>query len=149
MSSERAVVLVAEDSKFDQMVLQRAFAAGGIEAELHFVDNGEDLLAYLERMLVKLKNGETGQQPGIVLLDLHMPRMDGREAVRQIRQDERFKMLPLVMLTTSDSESHVKELYGLGINSYVVKPNDFDVLVATVRRLNEYWFGAVRLPSIA
>ncbi len=140
MSTTRATVLVAEDSKFDQMILRRAFTAAGVEAEIVFVADGEDLLDYLER--------RDTSQPGIVLLDLHMPRMDGREAVRRIREHERLRLLPLVMLTTSDSEAHVQELYGLGVNSYLVKPSDFDVLVALVRQLSSYWFGTVRLPRI-
>ncbi len=149
-SVKRAFVLVAEDSKFDQMILKRAFVAGGIEADLHFVANGEDLLAYLDQVGRTTADDQTDRpQPGIVLLDLHMPRMDGREAVRRIRQDDRLKLLPLVMLTTSDDEGHVQELYALGVNSYLVKPNDFEVLVATVRQLNDYWFGTVRLPKIA
>lgn len=144
-----AVVLIAEDSRFDQILLRRAFAAADVQAELHFFENGEELLVYLDRATQKGGAGGAMASPGIVLLDLHMPRMDGREAVRQIRQDERLKRLPLVMLTSSDNESHIQELYALGVNSYLVKPSDFDVLVATVRQLNDYWFGTVRLPRIA
>jgi CheY-like chemotaxis protein len=145
-SGKRATILIAEDSKFDQMILRRAFAAAEIAVELRFVSDGEDLLTCLRGMVAA---GGTSPLPAIVLMDLHMPRMGGREALRQIRLDERLRHLPIVMLTTSGSERHVRELYGIGANSYVVKPNTFEDVVATVRQLEQYWFGIARLPKIA
>ena len=141
----KAAVLIAEDSQFDQMVLRRAFTSAGIQEELRFVSDGEDLLSYLRQ---SLENPEQLPYPCIVLLDLHMPRMDGREALMQIRQDERLKHLPVIMLTSSDSDKHVREFYGLGANSYVVKPNNFDDLVHAIRQLKTYWFGVAKLPTI-
>ena len=140
----RAAILIAEDSQFDQMILRRAFGAADIDVELRFVKDGEELLA---RLRASAAEGSDGDQPAIVLLDLHMPRMNGREALRAIREDDRLKHLPIVMLTTSDSESHIREFYGLGANSYIVKPNNFDDVVATVRELRRYWFDTARLPG--
>jgi CheY-like chemotaxis protein len=144
MPSSRGAIVIAEDSEFDQMILRRAFAAAEIEADLLFVNDGEELLQHLNSIVE-----EEAPAPGIVLLDLHMPRMNGREALQAIRADERLKHLPIVMLTTSDSEKHVREFYGLGANSYVVKPNNFDDVVATVKQLRDYWFSTARLPGIA
>jgi CheY-like chemotaxis protein len=139
----KGAIVVAEDSEFDRMVLRRAFAAAQIDVDLTFVNDGEELLKHLAAVI-------DGDQtaPGIVLLDLHMPKMNGRETLRAIRADERLKQLPIVMLTTSSNESHVREFYGLGANSYVVKPSAFDEVVATVKQLQAYWFGIARLPQI-
>jgi two-component system response regulator len=142
----KATVLIAEDSKFDQMILKRAFATANIAAELRFVNDGEALVAYLQS---SIEDKQESPAPAIVLLDLHMPRLNGREALRQIRQDDRLKHVPIIMLTNSDNEKHVQELYRIGANSYVVKPNSFDDIVATVRQLEEYWFGIAKLPRIA
>ena len=139
----RAAIVIAEDSEFDQMVLRRAFAAAEINLDLVFVKDGEELMKHLNAVV----EGDEAV-PGIVLLDLHMPRMNGRETLQAIRLDDRMKHLPVVMLTTSDSAQHVREFYGLGANSYVVKPNNFDDVVATVRELQNYWFGTARLPGI-
>ncbi len=143
-AGKNGAILIAEDSAFDRMILRRAFAAAGIDAELAFVSDGEELMSHLEAVV-----DGTEALPGIVLLDLHMPKMNGREALQAIRADARMKHLPIVMLTTSDSEKHVREFYGLGANSYIVKPSQFDEVVATVRQLRDYWFGTARLPGLA
>jgi two-component system response regulator len=144
----RTIVLVAEDSQFDQMVLKRAFAAGAVNVELRFVSDGEDLLAYLVRTRLGTENGnQTEIRPDVVLMDLHMPRLNGRETLREIRKDEDLRHMPVLMLTTSDNDKHVREFYSLGANSYLVKPNDFKSLVVLVEKLNEYWFGTARLPA--
>ncbi len=144
VDSRKGAILIAEDSEFDRMILKRAFAAAGIDADLLFVHDGEELLAHLN---AAVDGGEPA--PGIVLLDLHMPKMNGREALQAIRRDDRMKHLPIVMLTTSDNPKHVHEFYGLGANSYIVKPNRFDDVVSTVRQLQQYWFGTARLPGFA
>ena len=142
-AERRAAILIAEDSQFDQMILRRAFQAAEVDVDLTFVKDGEELLTRLRTSA----DGNDGEQPAIILLDLHMPRMNGREALRAIREDPRMRHLPIVMLTTSDSESHIREFYGLGANSYIVKPNNFDEVVATVRELRRYWFDTARLPG--
>lgn len=141
--SIKGAIVVAEDSEFDRMVLRRAFAAARIDVDLTFVNDGEELLKHLASVVDGDENA-----PGIVLLDLHMPKMNGRETLQAIRADERLRQLPVVMLTTSSSENHVRELHRLGANSYVVKPSEFDEVVATVKELQAYWFGIVRLPGI-
>ncbi len=144
------VVLIAEDNQFDRTILRRAFTAAGSNAELRFFANGEDLLAYLnpDRPAEDAAVRDRGGATAIVLLDLHMPRMNGKETLGHIRHDPRLNLLPVVVLTTSDNDRHVQEMYGLGANSYIVKPNDFTALVATVETLNKFWFGAARLPKI-
>jgi len=140
-----AVVLIAEDNKFDRTILKRAFAAAGSTADIRFFNDGQDLLDYL----LSLANQELDERaPALVLLDLHMPRLNGKETLQRIRGDERLRPLPVVVLTTSDNERHVQEMYGLGANSYLVKPSDFDDLVATVNGFQRFWSGAARLPKI-
>jgi two-component system response regulator len=141
-----AIILIAEDNKFDRTILQRAFAAIGSSADLRFFSDGEDLVAFLSDAV---EHTSEGFAPAIALLDLHMPRMNGRETLTRIRSDERLKALPIVMLTTSDKESHIKEMYSLGANSYLVKPSTFEELVATLGTLEEFWLKAVRIPRIA
>lgn len=140
-----AVVLIAEDNQFDRTILKRAFAAAGSTAEIRFFVDGQDLLDYL---LSVVDEEPEGRPPALVLLDLHMPRMNGKETLNHIRQDDRLKALPVVVLTTSDNNRHVQEMYELGVNSYLVKPSDFDELVSTVGRLERFWSGAARLPKI-
>jgi CheY-like chemotaxis protein len=148
-------VLIAEDSKFDQMILKRAFAAAAILQEPRFVNDGEALLAYLEQSLGEKPllpeppaADPDSPVPDLVLLDLHMPRLNGREALRQIRQNDRFKHIPIIMLTNSSDERHIQELYRIGANSYIVKPSSFEAIVATLKQLKEYWFGIAKLPRI-
>ncbi|MCW6511931.1 response regulator [Lichenifustis flavocetrariae] len=138
-------VLIAEDNPFDRTILRRAFAAAGSHATLRFFDNGEDLLVFLR---ASVDEPAKKQGPAFVLLDMHMPRMNGKETLQHIRRDGRLKPLPVMILTTSDNEPHVHEMYELGANSYLVKPNNFDELVATVSGLEGFWFGAARLPKI-
>ena len=140
-----AVVLIAEDNTFDRTILKRAFAAAGSSATIRFFNDGQDLFDYLLSLVGQEVEDRT---PALVLLDLHMPRISGKETLQHIRDDERLRPLPVVVLTTSDNERHVQEMYSLGANSYLVKPSDFDELVATVSGFQRFWSGAARLPKI-
>ena len=140
------VILMADDDPADIMLTKRAFEDARLDNTFRTVSDGEELLRYL--------NGEDGfanrdsyPYPDLVLLDLNMPRMDGRQALSQIRANEKHKLLPVVVLTTSHQEQDVLESYDIGANSYITKPVDFDNLVEAVSTLSTYWFKLVKRPS--
>ena len=110
----------------------------GLEAKLEFVEDGQQLMDYLER---------EGARPDLILLDLNMPRIDGRDALRMIKENPRLRSIPVVVLTTSKSEDDVRGCYDLGANSYVTKPSHFDDLITSMQKLEEYWSQVVRLPG--
>ena len=141
-------ILVAEDDPDDRMLIEEAFAeAELVEVDVEFVEDGEQLIAYLE---AKRQDSQSGRStlPGLILLDLNMPRMDGREALRRIKAHEGLSSVPVVALTTSRAEQDVEACYGSGVNSYIAKPDNFDELVAIVRGIEDYWFRTVRLPPM-
>jgi CheY-like chemotaxis protein len=114
--------------------------------EIRFVEDGEELMDYL------LHRGKYGPpadatRPGLILLDLNMPRKDGREALREIKADPELRRIPVVMLTTSRAGTDVGGMYDLGANSFIAKPFQFDALVKVMCTINQYWFGTVELPG--
>ena len=113
---------------------------------VNFVEDGIDLLEYLKRE-GKYADIEGDFLPGIILLDLNMPRMDGRTALKEIRQYPELRKIPIVVLTTSESEEDILRTYDLGVNSFITKPVTFDGLVQVVQVLNQYWIEIVALPS--
>jgi CheY-like chemotaxis protein len=138
-------ILVADDDAEDCLLLREAFAESRVVNDLRFVGDGEELLDYL------LGRGEFGDpgaapRPGLILLDLNMPRKDGREALKEIRADPNLRSIPVVVLTTSRAEEDVFRLYDLGANSYITKPVTFESLVEIVKALKRYWFEVVELP---
>ena len=106
---------------------------------MHFVNNGEQLLDYLRRADASL--------PALILLDLNMPRIDGREALREIKADPHLRHIPIVALTTSRAEEDIQRAYDLGVNSYIIKPAGYPELVAMLQMLSDYWFTTVKLPQ--
>jgi CheY-like chemotaxis protein len=139
-------ILVAEDDADDRLLIRNAFEASGLAHDLRFVNDGEDLLDYLFRR-GKYANGQGAPLPGIILLDLNMPKVDGREALKVIKNDEGLKRIPVVVLTTSNAEADVRRSYDLGVNSFITKPVTFDGLITVVETLNKYWFEIVKLPT--
>lgn len=136
-------ILVAEDDADDRVLLSDAFAESGVEVSIEFVADGVELMARLaERDLAADE-----VLPDLVLLDLNMPRMDGREALRAIRDSERLRHLPAIILTTSNAELDIRLSYQLGANSYVTKPRRFEELITVLRSLERYWMDIVQLPS--
>ena len=131
-------VLLAEDDDDDFLLIQEAFAQLGLSHALQRVKDGEELLAYLSRQ---------SAPPSLLLLDLNMPRKDGREVLREIRLDPRFHYLPVVALTTSNNPDDVSLTYRMGANSFVHKPTRFGDLVQVVKTLLTYWFEIVELPG--
>ena len=138
-------ILVAEDDADDRVLLADAFAESGVVVALDFVADGVELM---QRLALRDADVNLGL-PDLVLLDLNMPRMDGREALRAIREHERLRHLPVIILTTSKAELDIRVSYQLGANSYVTKPRRFDELIAVLRSLERYWMDIVQLPSDA
>jgi CheY-like chemotaxis protein len=113
---------------------------------LRFVENGEDLLDYLKHR-GKYSPPATAPRPELILLDLNMPRMDGREALREIKADAQLRRIPVVVFTTSKAGPDIDHLYDLGANSFITKPVQFEAFVSVLRVLSQYWFNTVELPA--
>lgn len=141
---EAIVILMADDDPEDAMLARDALAESRLANTLNVVEDGEQLLDYLYQR-GKFNSGNA-PRPGLILLDLNMPRLDGREALARIKSDPDLRRIPVVVLTTSKAEEDVFRSYDLGANSYITKPVTFDSLVSVVRSLAEYWFGIVMLP---
>ena len=138
-------ILVADDDADDRLMIREAFESSRLNNHLSFVEDGEELLAYLRR------EGEhealKGQPyPGIILLDLNMPKMDGREALKEMKADPQLQRIPVIVLTTSEAEEDIVRTYGLGVNSFITKPVTFGELVKMVTVLCSYWIEIVALP---
>jgi CheY-like chemotaxis protein len=137
-------ILVADDDPEDRMLTKEAFDEARVINDLRFVEDGEELMDYLYRR-GKYADQEA-PRPGLILLDLNMPRKDGREALQEIRADPQLRRIPIVALTTSRAEEDMCRTYELGISSFIVKPVSFVSLVDIVRTLAKYWFEIVELP---
>lgn len=144
-NSSSIIILMADDDPEDRMLAADALVEARLDNELHFVNDGEELMYYLNRSgeYTDLKDTPL---PGLILLDLNMPRKDGREALKEIKSDERFRHIPVVVLTTSKAEIDIVKTYDLGVNSFITKPVTFDGLVDVMRALGTYWFSIVSLP---
>ena len=127
------------------MLIREALAAARLVNDLRFVHDGEQLLDYLERRGPYAVPG-TAPRPGLILLDLNMPRMDGREALQKIKAHPAHRCIPVVVLTTSKADEDIFRSYDLGVNSFITKPVTFDGLVEVMRTLRRYWFEIVELP---
>ena len=139
-------ILVADDDADDRMLAQDALAESRLANDLRFVEDGEELLAYLKRK-GKYENPASSPRPGLILLDLNMPKKDGREALKEIKSDVSLRQIPVVVLTTSKAEEDIYRTYDLGVNSFITKPVSFEGLVAVMKALGRYWFEIVELPG--
>lgn len=137
-------ILLAEDDPDDRMLTRRAIVENRTETTVAAVTNGEELMQYLTR------EGPYGEadapRPDLILLDLNMPRMDGREALREIKSDADLRRIPVVVLTTSEAEQDILQSYDLGVNAFVTKPVSFDALAEAMQSLGKFWFDLVKLP---
>jgi CheY-like chemotaxis protein len=138
-------ILMAEDDADDRVLARDAMHESRSANTLRFVEDGQELMDYLTRSGSYAK-GEA-PRPGLILLDLNMPRKDGREALREIKNDPDLRHIPVVVLTTSKTEEDVARAYDLGANSFITKPVTFDGLVEIVRTIDRYWFNIVELPG--
>lgn len=129
-------ILIAEDDADDRFLLQSAFEENGFNDSLHFVENGVDLLEYLNKLLAA---SEQPTLPNFILLDLNMPKKDGREVLKEIKQNPLLSGIPIIILSTTNNEHEMKRCYELGANSYITKPHSFDNFVKAIAALRSYW----------
>ena len=139
------VVLVAEDNRSDRMILRQAFDEVGSSVTLRFVVDGEELLDYLCRRNAYAGEG-AAMRPDVILLDLNMPRMDGNEALRQIRADVALRTLPVVVLSTSDNRRQIIQVHVDGVNAFMTKPGRFEDLLEMVAKFVAFWRDTACLP---
>lgn len=142
-SKKPITILMADDDQDDCLLVNKAFEASRLANDLRFVADGEELMDYLYRR----GTYEDAPRPGLILLDLNMPRKDGREALKEIKEDAGLKDIPVVVLTTSKDEEDILRSYNLGANSYITKPVTFEGLSDVMKSLGTYWFEIVELPS--
>jgi CheY-like chemotaxis protein len=138
-------ILIADDDSDDRMLIKEAFDENRIINAIDFVEDGEQLLAYLRR------DGSYAHlagrpYPGLILLDLNMPKRDGREALADMKADAALRRIPVVVLTTSKADEDIIRTYGLGVSSFITKPVTFEGLVEITRVLARYWIEIVELP---
>jgi CheY-like chemotaxis protein len=138
-------ILVADDDADDRMLIEDAFDESRLQNPLHFVEDGEQLLEYLRREGA-YENLRGEPYPGVILLDLNMPKMCGRTALGVIKEDPELCRIPIIILTTSKAEEDILRTYGLGVSSFITKPVTFDHLVDVVRTIGAYWIEIVALP---
>jgi CheY-like chemotaxis protein len=136
-------VLLVEDDEGDVLMTREAFAAHKIRNELHVTTDGEQALRFLRRE----GDYEHAPRPGLILLDLNLPRRDGREVLAEIKADPELRTIPVVVLTTSEAEEDILRSYSLYANAYVSKPVDFDRFVEVIRRIDDFFVTVVKLPQ--
>ncbi|HWF49288.1 MAG TPA: response regulator [Solirubrobacteraceae bacterium] len=140
-------ILLADDDQEDRELARDALQDSKLANEMRFVVDGQDLMDYLRRQGRYADPAVDAPRPGIILLDLNMPKMDGREALAEIKADESLRRIPVVVLTTSNDEQDVLRSYDLGVNSFITKPVTFAGLVEAMSAWSRYWFELVELPN--
>ncbi len=138
-------ILMADDDPDDRQLTREAFIESRLVNDLRFVEDGEELLDYLYRR-GKFADPSMSPIPGLILLDLNMPRKDGREALKEIKSDPRFRMIRVVIMTTSKAEEDILKTYDLSASSYITKPVTFEGLVDVIKTMGKYWLEIVELP---
>ena len=146
MTQLKKIILLAEDNPDDVLLTERAFKKSNILNELIIVRDGVEALDYLFAE-GKYKDRDPNTMPELILLDLKMPKLDGLQVLKRIREDERTKQLPVVILTTSKEEKDIVNSYCLGANSYITKPVDFDQFIEAVNQLGLYWLVLNQAPN--
>lgn len=149
MPEERVRILLAEDDDDDYLLTTQALKENRLVNTVHRVCDGVELLEYLYQRgeYAPPPQGSGAPAPSLILLDLNMPRKDGREALREIKSDPRLRRFPIVVLTTSHAQEDIVRSYDLGVNSFISKPVSFHGLVDAVKVLGRYWFEIVELPA--
>jgi CheY-like chemotaxis protein len=137
------VILLVEDNPGDVRLTKEVFKQSRIRNSLHVVNDGEEAMSFLRR------EGEYADapRPGLILLDLNMPKMDGREVLNAVKDDESLRRIPIVVLTTSEAEEDVYNAYNLHANAYIRKPVDLDAFMEVIRMLEDFWLELVKLPG--
>lgn len=142
------IILLVDDDPGDQELTRRALAEDVIKTDLRIVSDGEEAMDYLNRR-GKYQEANTAPTPDLILLDLNMPKMDGRQVLEQLQTDSNLNAIPVVVMTTSQQEEDILRSYKLGCNSFVNKPVEINSFVDAVRQLGAYWFKLVALPTKA
>jgi CheY-like chemotaxis protein len=145
MGPHPITIMLADDDEEDRMMTQEALEESRLLNDLRFAVDGEDLLDYLHRRGAYADSD--APTPGLILLDLNMPKKDGREVLAEIKADPALRRIPVVVLTTSRAEEDIYRTYELGVSSFITKPVTFEGLVEAMKILSEYWFEIVELPN--
>lgn len=148
MDKTSVTIIIADDDADDRLLITDAFRESRLVNPLVFAEDGEQLLEVLDKSVAE-SNGSRRSLPGLILLDLNMPRMDGRTALGKIKSNPALRRIPVIVLTTSKAEEDVLRTYDLGVNSFITKPVTFEGLVEVVKSLNHYWIEIVELPATA
>jgi CheY-like chemotaxis protein len=135
-------ILIAEDDADDRFLMKTALAETGITEDVDYVENGVEVINYLNDLTHE--NGELNY-PKFILLDLNMPKMDGREVLKMMKSNEMFRQIPVIVFSTTKNQLEVKRCYDLGANTYIVKPVSYDTLVETIKDICAYWFKTATL----
>ncbi len=138
---------MAEDDEEDRLLAKEALEESRLINDLYFVDDGEQLMDYLDGV-APYDDREQYPMPGIILLDLNMPKKDGRECLREIKNQQSLRRIPIVVLSTSKAEEDILRTYDLGVSSFITKPVTFESLVEVMNTLGKYWFEIVELPKL-
>jgi CheY-like chemotaxis protein len=146
MRKRPIMILVADDDADDRMLMLDAFRENYLSNEIKFVEDGQELIDYLKHE-GKFSDPASSPRPGLILLDLNMPKKDGREALREIKTDIDLKRIPVIVLTTSKAEEDIVKSYDLGVNCFITKPVTFQGLVEVTKIVGQYWFEIVELPT--
>ena len=143
-TNEFVDILLVEDSPTDVMMTREALDYHKVLNPLHVIEDGEMAMEYLKRR----GRYAAARRPGLIILDLNLPRKSGREALKEIKADSELKTIPVVVLTTSKAEEDIVKSYGLNANCYITKPVDFSKFIDVVRSINDFWLGVVTLPPV-
>jgi two-component system response regulator len=138
-------ILMADDDADDRELMKEALQENNLAGMLRFVEDGAELLDYLYRK-GKFSSGDA-PRPELILLDLNMPKVDGREALKRIKSDPGLRRIPVVILTTSRAEQDILSTYDLGVNSFISKPTQYADLIQVAKQISHYWFKTVELPK--
>ena len=146
LNGQPITILMADDDPDDRMLTKEAWEENRLANRLDFVNDGEELMDYLYRR-GKFAHLANNPLPGLILLDLNMPKKDGREALREIKSNSKLKHIPIVVLTTSKAEEDILRSYDIGVNSFITKPVTFEALVEVVKTIANYWLRIVEVPN--
>lgn len=145
-NKNQIVILYADDDEDDQMLTQEAFEESNLGVALHFASDGLQLLDYLYNR-PPFEDSAQNPRPDLILLDLNMPRMDGREVLAIMKKDVKLRSIPVIVFTTSRAEFDILRSYDLGVNCFITKPVNFTKLVEVVQQIGQFWFELVELPA--
>jgi len=146
---EEIFILIAEDDADDRFLLKAAFEENGFTDKLYFVENGVEVLEYLNKIVQNIEAKQDGElkMPRFILLDLNMPKKDGREVLKELKQNVVLKNIPVIIFSTTNNEQEMRRCYELGANSYITKPNSFENLIKTVAAFRTYWINTTSIPG--